>query len=100
MSFSVKVTLTCCVLGLCESGRLVINVLEIDPDLLQRRVTAGVKRPVSLRPLTPGRGPVPVAGRLDDDGVHWDFLAVQVFPHPQNSGHTQSKVALSVAPYR
>lgn len=84
------------VLRLGELGGLVIDVVQEDPHLLKGQVPAEVPELGSSRPLLSGRGPVPLAGCFDDDGVVRLLLPVQVSQDLQLPLSAQLEVALLV----
>lgn len=85
------------VLRLGELGGLVIDVVQEDPHLLKGQIPAEVPEMGSARLLALRRGPVPLAGRFDDDGVVRLLLPVQVSQDLQLPLSAQLEVALLVA---
>lgn len=88
--------LTRCVLRLGELGGLVIDVIQEDPHLLKGQVPAEVPGLGSAPALAPGRGPVPLAGCFNDDGVARLLLPVQVSQNLQLPLPAQLEIALPV----
>jgi len=88
--------LTRSVLRLGELWGLVVDVIQEDPHLLKCQVPGEVPELSPACPLAPRRGPVPLAGCFDNDGVVWLLLPVQVSQDLQLPLPAQLEVVLPV----
>lgn len=73
-----RMQITCSVLWLSEAWFLVVDVFQFNADFQQAGIPGRVQGFGPRCPLTPGRGPAPVAGSLNDDGVDRGLLPVQI----------------------